>query len=128
MSYNIDTVNEFGNLPFVTDDTLSDQAARFVTIGGSGVVSVAGAGVAADGVLRNNPVTGEAPAVAMGGFPYVVAGEALSLNDDVVSDADGAAIVAVGASGDIILGKVLEAAASGEKARIKFYGVGQSAA
>ena len=128
MSYNIDTVNEFGNLPFVTDDTLEDQSARFVTVGAGGTVAVAGAGVAADGVLRAGVVTGEAPAVAFGGFPYIVAGEALSIGDDVVSDANGAAIVAVGASGDIILGKVLEAAASGEKARIKFYGIGQSAA
>lgn len=128
MSYNIDTVNEFGNLPFVTDDTLADQAARFVTVGAGGVVAVAGAGAAADGVLRNDPITGEAPAVAMGGFPYVVAGEALSIGDEIASDANGAAVVPAGASGDIILGKVLEAAASGEKARIKFYAVSPSAA
>lgn len=128
MSYNIDTVNEYGNLPFVTDDTLSDKAARFVTVGAGGVVAVAGKGVAADGVLRNNPVTGEAAAVAMAGFPYVVAGAALSIGDEVASDANGAAVVPVGASGDIILGKVLEAAAEGEKARIKFYAVSPSAA
>ena len=119
MSYNIDTINEFGNLPFVTDDTLSDKEARFVTVGASGVVSVAGAGAKADGVLRNNPVTGEAPVVGMDGFPYVVAGEALSIGDVVASDANGAAVVTT--TGDAEMGKVLEAAASGEKARIKLY-------
>ena len=119
MSYNIDTINEFGNLPFVTDDTLADQAARFVQVGADGVVTVAGAGEVADGVLRNNPVTGEAPAIGMDGFPYVVAGEALSIGDVVASDANGAAVVAAGGAAN--MGKVLEAAASGEKARIKLY-------
>lgn len=128
MSYNIDTVNEYGNLPFVTDDSLSDKEARFVTVGAGGVVAVAGAGVAADGVLRAGVVSGETPPVAFGGFPYIVAGAALSIGDEVASDANGAAVVPVGASGDIILGKVLEAAASGEKARIKFYSVSPSAA
>ncbi len=119
MSYNIDTVNEYGNLPFVTDNTLSDQAARFVVVGAGGVVTVAGAGVVADGVLRNNPVEGEAPAIGMDGFPYVVAGEALSIGDVVASDANGAAVVAAGGAAN--MGKVLLPAAAGEKARIKLY-------
>lgn len=119
MSYNIDTVNEYGNLPFVTDDSLSDKAARFVVVGAGGVVTVAGAGVAADGVLRNNPVSGEAPAVGMDGFPYVVAGATLAIGDVVASDANGAAVVASGGAAN--MGKVLEAAATGEKARIKLY-------
>lgn len=119
MSYNIDTVNEYGNLPFVTDNTLADAAARFVVVGAEGVVTIAGAGVVADGVLRNNPVAGEAPAVGMDGFPYVVAGTALAIGDVVASDANGAAVVAAGGAAN--MGKVLEAAAAGEKARIKLY-------
>ena len=54
MSYNIDTIHDFGNLPFVTDDSLVEQRGRFVTVGAGGVLSVAAAGGAADGVLRNN--------------------------------------------------------------------------
>ena len=106
MSYNIDTIHDFGNLPFVTDDTLVEQRGRFVTVGAGGVLAIATAAGAADGVLRNNPVTGEAPAVTMGGFPYVVdeAGT-LAVGDEVEVGAAGGAVVA---DAGTVVGKVLE--------------------
>jgi hypothetical protein len=116
MAYNIDTIHDYGNLPFVEDNTLADARGKFVVVGTDGVVTVAAEGTKADGNLRNNPKVPEVPAVTIGGFPYVLASEDLVVSDLVAVGADGGAKVAT--TGDAVMGKVLDGALAGEFARI----------
>jgi len=120
MSYNIDIVHDFGNLPFAADNTNADNRGKFVTIQSTGQVAVAAAGSRPHGVLRAGVTTGFSPAVTMGGFPYVLAEEALSFGDYVAVGANGGAAVAT--TGDTIVGVVVqEGAADTFEARIKFF-------
>ncbi len=118
MSYNIDTIHDFGNLPFADDNSNADNRGKFVVIGADGQVTVAAAGAQADGVLRFGPTEGFAPAVTMGGFPYVLASEALTYGDKVAVGADGGAAIAV--TGNAFMGGVVQPGAAGTyDARIK---------
>lgn len=128
MSYNIDTVHDFGNLPFAADNSLEDQGNRFVTIGSDGQVSVAAAGTAADGVLRAGVTEGFVPVVTTSGaWAYVVAEEALSYGDEVAVGAAGGA--AATTTGDAIMGYVIETDDIGDNiVRIKLLNGAESAA
>ena len=107
MSYNIDTVHDFGNLPFAEDNSLENSGGRFVTIGSDGQVSVAAAGTAADGTLRAGVTEGFVPVVTTAGaWAYVVAEEALSYGDAVAVGANGGAVATT--SGDAVMGYVVE--------------------
>lgn len=128
MSYNIDTVHDFGNLPFAADDTLSDQGLRFVTIQSTGQVAVTGAGLQADGILRAGVTEGFSPVVVTAGaWAYVIAEEALSFGDAVTVGAAGGA--AATTTGDAIMGYVIEEADGGDSIiRIKLTDGAASAA
>lgn len=118
MSYNIDTVHEFGNLPFAENDTNVDNGGKFVTIGADGQVTLTAEGAETSGVLRGGVSQGFAPAVAMGGFPYVVAEADLTYGDKVAVGAAGGARVA--GDGDAVVGVVVQPGTAGSNdARIK---------
>lgn len=70
----------------------------------AGQVETAGAGEAAIGVQWNRPEANQGleAIVDEGSEPHVRAGEAISLDAEIASDADGKAVVA--ASGDVVLG------------------------
>jgi len=88
---------------------LSSNQFYFVDINASGQVATAGDGADAVGVLQNDPDTaGHAANVAINGVSRVSAGAGVSQGDDVASDTNGQAVTA--ASGDVVLGKALEAA------------------
>lgn len=119
MSYNIDTVHDFGNLPFAADDTLADQGLRFVTIQSDGQVAVTAAGAAADGILRAGVTEGFSPVVVTSGaWAYVIAEEALSFGQEVTVGASGGAVAAT--TGDAQMGTVIEEDDAGDSiVRIK---------
>lgn len=121
MSYNIDTVHEFGNLPFAADDTNIDNGGKFVNITSTGQVVLTAAGAATHGVLRGGVSAGFAPVVAMGGFPHVYAEEALTYGDKIGVSASGGARVALeSAPADVVVGVVVQSGAAGTTdARIK---------
>lgn len=91
---------------------LSAAQYRFVEPGAGGTVTrVNAAGEAVLGVLQNNPGSGQAATVALtGSRTKLVAGAALSENDDITTDNQGRAITA--ASGHRPHGIALEAAAA----------------
>lgn len=128
MSYNIDTVHDFGNLPFAADDTLADQGLRFVTIQSTGQVALAGAGTKADGILRAGVTEGFSPVVVTAGaWAYVIAEGALSFGDEVTVGAAGGA--AATTTGDAIMGYVIEEDDAGDNIiRIKLTNGAESAA
>lgn len=84
-------------------------------------------GQAADGVLINDPASGEAATVVTNGRVIIEVGTGgLTAGDDVASDANGEAITA--ATADIIVGKCVQGAAAGERAVIDFFRGGNAAA
>lgn len=93
---------------------------RFVTVA-SGAVTLTGAGLRADGVLRNDPASGGAAEVGLPGtIQRIEAGAVFAINADIASDATGRAVTAD--EGDIVLGKALAAAgAAGEIVSILTY-------
>lgn len=121
MSYNIDTIHEFGNLPFAADDTNAAAGGKFVNITSTGQVAVAAAAGGAHGVLRAGVTAGFAPAVAMGGFPQVLAEEDLPYGADVGIGPNGGARIAVtGTTPDVVVGVVVQPGSAGTTdARIK---------
>lgn len=62
------------------------------------------------GVLQNGPAVGEAMSIACHGLSKIVAGGALSANGMITTNASGRAAAVT--SGDICVGRVLEAAVS----------------
>lgn len=121
MSYNIDPIHDFGNLPFAADDSLADAGGRFVTIQADGQVAVTAAGAAADGVLRGPVSEGFSPVVVTpGAWAYVVPedGEDFAYGDAVAVGPNGGAVAT--AAGNAVMGTVIELADfPGDKIRIK---------
>jgi len=78
----------------------------FVTVAGA----ICGAGAKALGVSLFNTDTGNQISVVALGTAIVIASDAITADADVASDAVGKAITA--ATGDIVLGRALEAAAA----------------
>jgi hypothetical protein len=97
---------------------LSASQHLFVVVNASGKAVVAGAGVAIDGVLQNNPAADQAATVwGLGSVSKVVAGAAVAAGALVTPNASGQAITAV--SGNYIAGRALNAATgAGQKVSV----------
>lgn len=65
------------------------------------------------GVLQNKPKAGEMAIIAIGPQPKVVAGAAVNIGDDIISDAAGCAIPKGATSSPIISGRALNSATAG---------------
>lgn len=106
---------------------LSSSQFRAVTVNSSGRVVAATAGQHAIGVLQNNPTSGQAATIRVGGVSKFAAGAAITLQNGgrlVASDATGRAVAATAATvntsdagaaadavaGSNVLGIALEAA------------------
>lgn len=62
------------------------------------------------GVLQNNPQSGEGASIKDSGVGYVVAGGSITVNDRLTTNSSGRAATA--ASGQVVIGRALEAAAA----------------
>jgi len=83
-------------------------------------VVAAGNGAAADGVLINDPTSGQAATVVVAGRVIVEVGTGgLTAGDLVGVDANGAAVTAT--TGDVVVGKCVTAGAAGAVATIDFF-------
>lgn len=101
------------NRTYIAGQDLSAKQFHFVTLATDGQIDPTGDGARADGVLLNKPAAaGEAATVCYDGRVTVVAGGTVTLGANVASNAAGAAVVAT--TGEVILGKALEAAVSGQ--------------
>ena len=103
---------------------LSAAQFRFVTATARSV-ALTGAGEAADGVVINDPANGAAATVVVFGRVIVEAGDNITAGAEVASNAAGEAVEA--ATGDIVLGKALEAGVDGQLISIDFYKGGNEA-
>lgn len=90
---------------------LSAKQFYFVTNAADGQVDPTGDGLLADGVLYNDPdAAGKVAEVAIGGVVKVVSGGSVTRGALIASTAAGKATVA--ATGDVVLGRALEAGAT----------------
>lgn len=97
--------------PIEASTDLSSNQFNAVVVNGSGQLAVAGAGVAIDGVLQDDPdLQGRSGAVVDRGISKVVAGAAVAQGALVMSNGSGRAITAT--SGNFVIGRALEAAGS----------------
>ncbi len=112
---------------FIAGADLSGKQFTFVSMNTTDrtVVSTAD-GAKADGVLINDPKSGEAATVVVHGRVIVEVGETLVAGDNVAADANGEAATATTA--EIILGTCVEGAAAGERTTIDFFRGGNAAA
>lgn len=95
--------------PGVAGADLSSKQYFFGAIAADGQIDPAGDGVAADGVIANNPDTAGQPCnLTVSGVSPISAGEALTVGMFLASDANGQAVEAT--SGDYIMGKCVGAA------------------
>ena len=93
---------------------LSASQFLFVAMAADGKVDPAGDGVAAMGVLQNNPdAEDKAAAVGYAGKTMVKAGATIAAGDLLASDADGKAVPAT--TGEYILGIAVEAIANADE-------------
>jgi shikimate 5-dehydrogenase len=122
MAYNGNITKHARQYTSATDVT-AELKTFFQRAAGDTVVQ-AGAGGAAVGVLWYAQATTDAAvSVVCGGEPDVVAGAAIAVGDEIASDANGEAVVAV--STNVVLGYARHAAATGELVRIDFLGEDQ---
>ena len=98
-------------ITLVAGADLSASQHRFVKVNASGYAVLAGAGENAAGVLANDPTSGQAGTVDVGGVTKVVAGATVALGAEVESDANAAAITQ---SAGEALGIALSGGAAGE--------------
>lgn len=107
---------------FEAGSDLSANQFQFVDVSADGQVDLTGAGAYAVGVLQNDPAAaGRAAEVAVGGKTQVKCGGTVTAGGPVSSDANGKAVDAASASGDIILGEAMEAGANNEVITILFH-------
>ena len=111
---------------YVAGADLTERQFRIVTVGANGAVAATVAETAADGVLLNDPNTGEAATVAVFGRVIVEAGGSIDAGDEVASGANGVVVAAT--EGDIILGKALEDGVTGQLITVDFFKGGNAAA
>lgn len=105
---------------------LSASQYCFVEVNSSGQAAVLGAGLAADGILQNDPnAAGRAAEVAISGIVRVKCGGVVTRGGPVASDSAGKAVNA--ATGNIILGTALETGANGAIIAMLFHPRGASA-
>ena len=92
---------------------------KFVSVDSSGTVTLTGDDAHADGVLLNDPNTGEAAEVGIAGILKVKCGAAVTRGADVASGANGAAKNTD--TGAAVNGTALETGASGRVISILFH-------
>ena len=110
---------------YVAGADLRERQFRFVTVGANGRVAATAAGAKADGVLLNDPNTGEAATVAVFGRVIVEAGGTIAAGAEVQSGANGVVVAAT--STNIRVGRVLEDAVAGQLVTVDFYKGGNAA-
>lgn len=110
---------------YVAGADLRERQFRFVSVGANGAVAATANGAKADGVLLNDPNTGEAASVAVFGRVIVEAGGTIAAGAEVQSGANGVVVNATGSN--IRVGKALEAAVSGQLITVDFYKGGNAA-
>lgn len=121
------TQNAYVVETFEAGQDLSAKQYHFVTMASDGQVDPTGAGAAADGVLQNAPsAVGRAAAVAVQGRLKVLAGGTITNGANVASNAAGKVVAA--STGNIILGKALEAGVDGQYITIDFFKGGNASA
>lgn len=98
---------KYGNLLAAVAHTSNQFKA--VVINTSGKIALAGAGVAIDGILQNNPAQDYPCAVMKDGVSKAVAGATVALGDQLTPDANGKLIPAVAT--DHIVGVAMESGA-----------------
>lgn len=113
-----------GNVELESFEAGADLSAKqftFLTVNSSGKVVSPSAGAFADGVLFNNPTSGQMASVAMehGQIVKVVCAGSISAGGNIATDANGKA-VAASTSGHIIVAKALEAGAANRVISILF--------
>ncbi len=112
---------------FEAGQDLSTAQYKFVSLASDGQIDPTGAGAASDGVLLNAPAAaGRAASVAVVGRVKVLCGGTIAVNGNVASNASGAAVAAT--TGNIVLGKALEAGVSGQYITIDFFRGGNASA
>lgn len=105
--------HDLDNISRVAGADLSSAQFKFVESNSSGTVTVTNAaGEYVLGVLQNNPASGQAATVAVGGISKVVLGGTVSINDQISTDASGRAIAAT--TGHKIVGIAIKGGAVGE--------------
>lgn len=91
---------------------LSAAQYHFVSVASDGQVDATGAGLAAIGVLQNDPsAAGRAAEVCVGGLTKVAAGGTVAAGAVVAANAAGKAVAAT--TGDIVLGTAVTGGADG---------------
>jgi hypothetical protein len=103
-------------LPAAAD--LRTHQYKFVEVTSTGAVNLAGDDAHADGVLLNDPNTGEAAVVAIAGVAKVKCGAAVTRGSNVASGANGAAKNTD--TGSAVNGTALETGANGRIISIIF--------
>lgn len=123
MAYN-GNITDYAKQYISATDVTNDLKTFFSRSTGINVVKT-GAGAAAAGVLwYAQGTTNAAVSVIAGGQPDVLVGTGgVTAGDEVASDANGAAVVAV--STDVVLGIARHDAVAGELVRIEFLGEAQ---
>lgn len=103
--------NDVITRPFASGVTIADKH-KFVTLNSSGQYAlVAAQGVDSYGVMVTHDNKADAGVMGTSGrIVQVIAGEAIAIGDDITTGADAKAETA--ATGDVILGKALTAAAA----------------
>jgi hypothetical protein len=105
--------HDLDNISRVAGADLSSAQFKFVESNSSGTVTVTNAaGEYVLGVLQNNPASGQAATVAVGGISKVVLGGTVSINDSIATDNAGKAVAA--STGNKIVGIAIKGGASGE--------------
>jgi hypothetical protein len=113
---------------FIAGADLSAKQFTFVIMNTTDrTVVVAGNGAAADGIVINKPALGEAATVVTFGRTMVLAGTG-GLTAGALIGCDAAGLGVVAATGDIVLGKVVDAGAAAGYATIDFQRGGNAAA
>src|SRR6056297_2573967 len=115
------TTGQYTVESFVAGADLSAKQFTFVKMNTTDrTVVSAGNADAADGVLMNDPESGQAASVAISGRVRIEVGTGgLTAGDDVGVDANGEAVTA--ASSDVIVGICVDGASAGERATIDFF-------
>ena len=105
--------HDLDNISRVAGADLSSAQFKFVESNSSGTVTVTNAaGEYVLGVLQNNPTSGNAATVAVGGISKVVLGGNVTINDSIATDNAGKAVAA--STGNKIVGIAIKGGASGE--------------
>ena len=98
------------NITLIAGADLSTRQYSFVSIDANGNAALTTAGAQADGVVQDNPQSGEAAAVGVRGISKVKCGGNITRGSLVAAGANGLAVAAT--SGDVILGTAMEAGAA----------------